>query len=54
MGKREGLSVGEKKTCVLTNNNILMQENKILPTISPFYRVNTSVGVVLEIFSEEK
>jgi hypothetical protein len=31
MGKRIGLSVGEGKTCVHTENSILLQAGKILP-----------------------
>jgi hypothetical protein len=51
MGKREMLSADkEKKTCLPTKSSILMQASKILPTISPFYGVNTAVVAVLEIF----
>jgi hypothetical protein len=38
------------QTSVPTKNSILMKASKILPTVSPFYVVNTSAGAVLKIF----
>jgi hypothetical protein len=40
--------------CVPSKNNILLQVSKIMLTVSPFYGVNSSIGTVLEIFSEKR
>jgi hypothetical protein len=37
-----------------SKNNILEHGSKTLPTVSPFYGINSSVCVVLEIFSTKK
>jgi hypothetical protein len=54
MRKRAGLCVGEKEMRAPTKNNIVLQDSKILLTVSPFYGVNPLVSTVLEMFSERK
>lgn len=49
-GRKPLLNFGEMKKTMPRKNNILMQASEILPTVSPFYGVNTSVIDVLEIF----
>jgi hypothetical protein len=44
----------KKDTFVPTQNNILVQADKIFPTTSPYYGVNPSVSTVLEIFSKKR
>jgi hypothetical protein len=44
------ICAGWGETSVPMKNNIPVQANKILPTISPIYGVNQLVGAVLEIF----
>jgi hypothetical protein len=52
------LNIAEKMWCAcvcvhmrVPSKNILVQVNKILSTISTYYRVNISVNTVTEMFS---
>jgi hypothetical protein len=44
----------KEKICAPVKNNILVQDSKILSTISPFYGVYLSVSTLLDIFSIKK
>jgi hypothetical protein len=55
MGKSAVLSVGGKM-CVPVENNILVQDSKILPAVSPIYDINPSMNLeehTVSIFSPE-